>query len=179
MTSRAAQAQLRTAPPPPLTESATYAAIRDKALASSWAYERLSDLTDLIGPRLSGSPQAQAAVEQVAAVMRGEGLKVTLEPMQAPHWVRGEERAELVEYAQRPKGITQSLALTTLGGSVATPAQGISAEVLVVKSFADLSARASTASCGVSANRCSMAAVVTGPASTEQCSTSARTVAAS
>jgi carboxypeptidase Q len=145
LTSRAAQAQLRAAPPPPLTDAATYAAIRDKALASSWAYERLSDLTDLIGPRLSGSPQAQAAVEQIAAVMRGEGLKVTLEPMQAPHWVRGEERAELIEYAQRPKGITQSLQLSTLGGSVATPAQGISAEVLVVKSFADLSARAKQA----------------------------------
>jgi len=141
-TSHGARAQLRAAPPPPLTDAATYAAIRDKALASSWAYERLSDLTDLIGPRLSGSVQAQAAVEQVAAVMRGEGLKVTLEPMQAPRWVRGEERAELIEYAQRPKGITQSLKLTTLGGSVATPAQGISAEVLVVKSFADLSARA-------------------------------------
>jgi hypothetical protein len=139
------RAQLRTAPPPPLSEAATYAAIRDKALASSWAYERLSDLTDLIGPRLSGSPQAQAAVEQVAAVMRGEGLKVTLEPMQAPHWVRGDERAELTEYAQRPKGITQALQLTTLGGSVATPAQGISAEVLVVRSFADLNARAKQA----------------------------------
>lgn len=139
------RAQLRTAPPPPLSEAATYVAIRDKALASSWAYERLSDLTDLIGPRLSGSPQAQAAVEQVAAVMRGEGLKVTLKPMQAPHWVRGEERAELTEYAQRPKGITQALQLTALGGSVATPAQGISAEVLVVRSFADLNARAKQA----------------------------------
>ena len=145
MTSHAARGQLRTATAPPLTGAATYTAIRDKAMASSWAYERLSDLTDLIGPRLSGSPQAQAAVEQVAAVMRGEGLKVTLEPMQAPHWVRGEEHAELVEYAQRPKGITQSLELSTLGGSVATPAQGITAEVLVVKSFTDLNARAKQA----------------------------------
>jgi hypothetical protein len=105
----------------------------------------LADLTDLIGPRLSGCPQAQAAVEQVAAVMRADGLKVSLEPMQAPHWVRGDERAELVEYAQRPKGITQTLQLTTLGGSVATPPQGISAEVLVVKSFAELTARAKQA----------------------------------
>lgn len=140
-----AQAQFRIAPPPALPDAATYAAIRDQALASSWAYDRLADLTDLIGPRLSGSPQAQAAVEQIAAVMRGEGLKVTLDPMQAPHWVRGEERAELIEYAQRPKGITQSLKLTTLGGSVATPSQGIAAEVLVVKSFADLNARAKQA----------------------------------
>jgi len=74
-------------------------AIRDRALASDWAYARLADLTDLIGPRLSGSPQAQAAVEQIAQVMRSEGLKVTLQPMRAPHWVRGDERAELVEYS--------------------------------------------------------------------------------
>lgn len=140
-----ARAQLRSAPRPPLAEAGTLAAIRDKALASSWAYDRLTDLTDLIGPRLSGSPQAQAAIEQVAAVMRAEGLKVTLEPMKAPRWVRGEERAELVQYAQRPPGVTQSLTLTALGGSVATPAQGITAEVLVVRSFADLSARAKQA----------------------------------
>lgn len=145
MPALAVRAQFRAPPPPPLPDAATYAAIRDKALASGWAYDRLSDLTDLIGPRLSGSPQAQAAVEQIAAVMRGDGLKVSLEPMQAPHWVRGEERAELVEYAQRPKGITQALKLTALGGSVATPAQGVTAEVLVVRSFAELNARAKQA----------------------------------
>jgi carboxypeptidase Q len=139
------QAQLRMPPPQPLADGATYAAIRDKALASAWAYGHLTDLTDLIGPRLSGSAQAQAAVEQVAAVMRGDGLKVSLEPMQAPHWVRGEESAELVEYVQRPKGITQTLKLTTLGGSVATPAQGTTAEVLVVRSFSDLKAKAKQA----------------------------------
>jgi hypothetical protein len=133
------------APPPPLPNPAAYAAIRDKAMASDWAFERLADLTDLIGPRLSGSPQAQAAVEQVAAVMRADGLRVTLQPVRVPHWVRGEERAELVEYAQRPKGITQNLQLTALGGSVATPAQGLVAPVLVVSSFAELTARAKEA----------------------------------
>lgn len=132
-------------PAPPLVNAAAYATIRDHALASSWAYERLADLTDLIGPRLSGSPQAQAAVEQVASVMRAEGLTVTLQPMRAPHWVRGEEHAELVEYARRPAGITQRLQLTTLGNSVATPAAGLTAQVLVVRSFAELSARAKEA----------------------------------
>jgi len=139
-------ARAQGAPPaPPLPNAATYAAIRDKALSSTWAFERLSDLTDLIGPRSSGSPEAQAAIEQVARVMRADGLKVTLQPMRAPHWVRGDERAELVEYAQRPKGITQKLQLTALGGSVATPAQGLTAPVLVVRSFAELSARAKEA----------------------------------
>jgi carboxypeptidase Q len=122
-----------------------YQAIRDQALRSDWAYARLADLTDLIGPRLSGTPGAQAAVEQVAQVMRAEGLKVTLQQMRAPHWQRGQERAELIEYAQRPKGITQTLELTALGGSVATPPEGIVAPVLVVRSFAELTARAKEA----------------------------------
>jgi hypothetical protein len=114
-------------------------------MSSDWAFSRLADLTDLIGPRLSGSAQAQAAIDQVAAAMRADGLKVTLQPMKAPHWVRGAESAELVEYAQRPKGITQTLHLTTLGGSVATPAEGIVAPVLVVHSFAELTGRAKEA----------------------------------
>lgn len=145
--SGAARAQLRLGPAAtrPLPNAATYDAIRDKALASRWAYARLADLTDLIGPRLSGTPQAQAAIEQVARAMRAEGLKVTLEPMQAPHWVRGEELAELVQYSHRPSDITQRLHVTTLGGSIATPPEGITAEVLVVDSFADLAARAQQA----------------------------------
>jgi hypothetical protein len=139
------QAQFRAAPPPALPDAAIYSAIRDKALASHWAYERLADLTDLVGPRLSGSPQAQAAVELVAAAMRSDGLKVSLEPMLAPHWVRGEERGTLIEYAQRPRGITQTVKLTALGGSVATPEAGLTAEVLLVHSFAELSERAKQA----------------------------------
>lgn len=141
-----ARAQSTSATAPAVSPSvATLEAIRERALASDWAYQRLADLTDLIGPRLSGTPQAQAAIEQVASALRAEGLRVTLQPMRAPHWQRGVERAELLEYAQRPKGITQSLHLTTLGGSVATAADGVSAGVLVVRSFAELSARAKEA----------------------------------
>ncbi len=84
-------------------------AIRDRAMTSDWTYQRLSDLTYKIGPRLSGSPQAQAAVEQVAAAMKADGFKVTLQPMRAPHWVRGVESAELVAYLGRPNGSAQSL----------------------------------------------------------------------
>ena len=62
-----------------------------------------------------------------------------------PHWVRGEEQAEIIEYPGRPAGVTQQLHLTTLGGSVATPAQGISGRILVVHSFDDLRAHASEA----------------------------------
>ncbi len=132
-------------PEPSAVDPAVLARIRDAALASDWAYQRLSDLTDKIGPRLSGSPQAEAAVQQVAAALRGAGLTVTLQPAKVPHWVRGEERAELVEYPDRPAGLTQQLRLTTLGGSVATPKGGLTAPVLVVHSFDDLTAHAAEA----------------------------------
>jgi carboxypeptidase Q len=114
--------------------------IRDAGLADDWAYRRLADLCDKIGARMSGSRQADAAVEQIAAALRTAGLNVTLQPVKVPHWVRGEELAEMIEYPGRPTGVVQHLHLTTLGGSVATPAQGIAAQVLVVHSFDELRA---------------------------------------
>src|SRR5580692_5556648 len=115
--------------------------IRDAGLSDDWAYRRLADLCDKIGARLSGSPQADAAVEQIATALRAAGLTVSLQPVKVPHWVRGEEQAEIVEYPGRPAGVIQHLHLTTLGGSVATPTQGISAQVLVVHGFDELRAR--------------------------------------
>lgn len=122
-------------------DAATLASIRDTAMASDWAYQRLEDMTDLVGPRLSGSPGAAAAVQQVAEAMRKLGAKVTLQPVKVPHWVRGEEKAQLVDYAGRPQGVVQNLVLTALGGSGATPAAGLTAPVIVVRDFEELKAR--------------------------------------
>ncbi len=126
----------------PANDSATLNKIRDAALQSDWAYERLADMTDLIGPRLSGSPGEAAAVAQVADTMRKLGAKVTLQPVKVPHWVRGAETAELVDYRGRPAGVTQKVVLTALGGSGATPAAGLTAPVIVVRSMEELQARA-------------------------------------
>ena len=52
-----------------------------------------------------------------------------------PHWVRGEETAALVEYPGMAEKTTQKIVLTALGGSVATPATGLTAEVIVVRDF--------------------------------------------
>jgi carboxypeptidase Q len=120
----------------------TLSQIRDTAMNSDWAWKQLEDLTDRIGPRLSGSPQNAAAVAQVAAAMRSLGAQVRLQPVKVPHWVRGEEHAELVDYPGRPSGITQTLHLTALGGSSATPAAGLTAHVLVVHDFDELKAHA-------------------------------------
>ncbi|GAB2838139.1 M28 family metallopeptidase [Pseudoduganella ginsengisoli] len=129
----------------PANDPATLGQIRDTAMSSDYAFERLADMTDLIGPRLSGSPGAAAAVEQVADAMRKLGAKVTLQPVKVPHWVRGVESAELVDYAGRPAGLSQRVVLTALGGSGATPAAGLTAPVLLVKSFDELKARAAEA----------------------------------
>ena len=126
----------------PGNDPAALGQIRDAALKSDWAYQRLADMTDLIGPRLSGSAGAAAAVTQVADAMRKLGATVTLQPVKVPHWVRGAETAALVEYAGRPAGLSQRVALTALGGSGATPAAGMTAQVIVVHDFEELKARA-------------------------------------
>lgn len=121
---------------------ATMERIRDAAMSSDFAWQTLANLADKVGPRLSGSPGAEAAVTQVSEAMKAAGLAVSLQPVKVPHWLRGDESAELVEYNGRPKGITQRLHLTTLGGSAATPKKGLTAPVLLVHSLAELKARA-------------------------------------
>ena len=126
----------------PANEAAALAQVRDAAMNSDYAYARLEELTDLIGPRLSGSVGAAAAVTQVAEAMRKLGATVTLQPVKVPHWVRGAESAELVNYAGRPAGVSQKVVLAALGGSGATPSAGLTAEVIVLHSFEELKARA-------------------------------------
>lgn len=108
------------------------------ALSSDYAYKQTAFLTNNIGPRLTGSPQAARAVEYVADEMRKIGLEVRLQKLTVPHWVRGEEKGELVEFEGMAKNSVQKIVLTALGGSVATPANGIIAEVVVVNNFDEL-----------------------------------------
>jgi carboxypeptidase Q len=111
--------------------------LRDAALTDPYALNELRHLTDNIGPRLSGSPQAQAAVDYVAAEMRELGADVQLEKTTVPHWVRGEEIAAVTAWPGQAAGTTQKIVLTALGGSVATSPDGITAQVLVVNNFDD------------------------------------------
>ncbi len=114
--------------------------LRNAAFASDYAYRQTEYLTDSIGPRGNGSPQQQAAVEYVADEMRRLGLEVRIEKVTIPHWQRGEERAELVAYPGQARGTTQKIVLTALGGSVATPPDGLTAEIVVVNNYAELQA---------------------------------------
>ena len=131
------------APTPELFTARTVGEMRSimrAALASDYAYRQTAYLSNNIGPRLSGSPQAERAVEYVAAEMRKFGLDVRLQKLTVPHWVRGEERAELVEFSGMAPGTVQKVVITALGGSVATPSAGMTAEIVVVKNFEELEA---------------------------------------
>jgi hypothetical protein len=119
---------------------ATMGRLRDAAMKDPYALDELRHLTDNIGPRISGSPQAQQAVDYVAGEMRALGADVTLEKAKVPHWVRGAETAELVSWPGQTPETTQKIVLTALGGSVATPPEGITAEVVVVDNWAQLKA---------------------------------------
>ncbi len=124
--------------PPELLED--LAAIRTAAISDDYAYRQLAHLTENIGPRPAGSPQAKAAAEYVGDELRKLGLEVQLEEVRVPHWVRGAETAELVEYAGQVPGTKQKIVLTALGSSTATPAEGITADVVVVNNFNELTA---------------------------------------
>ncbi|XP_042345618.1 carboxypeptidase Q-like isoform X2 [Plectropomus leopardus] len=107
--------------------------------AQNRSYNRLADFTDTIGNRISGSHNLERAIEYMFNAMTQDGLDVLLEPVKVPHWVRGNESAEMI--APRAK----SLAILGLGSSVGTPPEGIEAEVLVVNSFEELKHRANEA----------------------------------
>lgn len=121
-------------------QMATMERLRDAAMKDPYALAELRHLTDNIGPRLSGSPQAQQAVDYVAAEMRALGAQVTLEKATVPHWVRGMETAEIVAWPGQAPNTTQKVVLTALGGSVATPPEGLTAEVVVVDNWDQLHA---------------------------------------
>jgi carboxypeptidase Q len=135
--SELAAAPAKTYPPQMLTELKQ---LRDAALTDDYAYQQVAHLSDNIGPRPEGSPQAQAAVEYVAQELRKLGLEVHLEKVMVPRWVRGQESAELVEYRGQAPGTTQKIVLIGLSGNKPTSPEGITADVVVVNSFAELNA---------------------------------------
>jgi len=124
---------------PPLLQQ-QLSAIKAAALNDDYAYRQVAHLTENIGPRPSGSPQARSAAEYVAGELRKLNLDVRLEQVTVPHWVRGAEIAALVEYPGMVPGTTQKIVLTALGGSFSTPQDGLTADVVAVNTFDELTA---------------------------------------
>jgi Zn-dependent M28 family amino/carboxypeptidase len=114
--------------------------LRDAALISDYAWRQVAHLTQNIGPRLAGSRQAEAAVSYVADELGRLGLEVRLEEVTVPHWVRGEEKAELTVFPAQAAETTQKIVLTALGNSTATPDGGLTRDVVVVNDFDELAA---------------------------------------
>src|SRR6202045_494194 len=112
--------------------------LQQAALSSDYAYRQVAHLADNIGPRLTGSAQAAKAVEYVAGELKAIGCEVQLEKVMVPHWVRGEETGVLVQWPGQAENTTQKIVLCALGDSVATPTNGINAEVITVKNFDEL-----------------------------------------
>ncbi len=116
------------------------ARIAKAALSDSAAWNRIADLTERFGHRISGSQSLEQAIDWIIVQMTNDGLdNVKGEPVMVPRWVRGAESAEMVA----PR--VQNLPMLGLGGSIATPAGGMTAEVLVVTSYDDLTAKAAQA----------------------------------
>jgi hypothetical protein len=111
-------------------------AIYDMALTDGKAYEWLNYLSNQIGGRLSGSVQAQEAVEYTKEQLESLGLdRVWLQPVMVPKWVRGTPE---FAYMETKPGLTTNLPICALGGSVGTPSGGLKANIVEVQGIEDL-----------------------------------------
>ena len=111
----------------------------DAALIDQGGMEKLSYLCDRIGNRLSGSQGLEKAIAWAANQMKEDGLTNVVTPrVKVPHWVRGNESAALVEPINKP------LNMLGLGGSIATPKKGITADVVAVSNFDELEKKGRT-----------------------------------
>ena len=109
--------------------------IYNETLSGSKSYEWLRQLTQQIGPRLSGSEGAKKAVDWSRQVMEKEGFdRVFLQDIMVPHWVRGAKEEAYIRLGKQKLVVP----IVALGGSVATPAKGVEAQVIEVKNFAEL-----------------------------------------
>jgi carboxypeptidase Q len=106
-----------------------------ESMASPFAWERLALMGDTFGHRLGGSKALEDTIKWAQAEMKKDGLEnVHLEPVKVPHWVRGQESAEIVSPT------AHAMVMLGLGNSVGTPPAGVEAEVLAVRSFQELEA---------------------------------------
>lgn len=117
-------------------DSITIRKIYDYYLTDSKCYKNLEFLCKTIGGRLSGSPQAEKSVYWAKKAMYDAGADtVYLQPCKVTHWERGEKEKCEIRYSSMS---TKALSIIALGGSVATPVIGLTAQVIEVKSFEEL-----------------------------------------
>jgi carboxypeptidase Q len=118
----------------PGTSESVAIQLRDRAIADqSVAYSWVSELTTRIGPRPAGSRNDNLAAAWAAKKLQELGFEnVHIETFPLTAWVRGTERAEIVAPNMQP------LVIAALGGSPATPSEGVEAEVVIFPTLEDL-----------------------------------------
>ena len=115
----------------------TASGLGQRALNDPAAFDFVESLTTEIGQRLAGTEAHKRAVAWAEARLKAAGFEnVHSEPFTFPAWIRGAESAEIVGR------VPQHLAVTALGGSVATDADGIEAEISLFRTYDDLLAAA-------------------------------------
>jgi len=117
-------------------DSTSIKVLADEILSHGKAYDNLRYICKKIGPRLSGSVNAQKAVEATAKMLKEAGADtVYLQPCRVPHWERG---AKETGYIQMAAGKKYNLNLCALGNSVGTGKSGITGAVVEVKSIEEI-----------------------------------------
>lgn len=120
------------------TDAENLQKIYSNSLTNGMSYQWLDHLSNQIGGRLSGSLNAEKAVQYTKEELEKLDLdKVWLQPVMVPRWVRG---APEFAYIETSPGITTNVNICALGGSVATPNGGVKASVIEVKTYTDLEA---------------------------------------
>ncbi len=106
-------------------------------LKNNTAHTLLSELVTRAPQRLTGSAGARKAVDLTMKMMDSLGFQeVHAESVMVPHWVRGKRETAVILQAGKRAG--RAVAVCALGGSVATPRSGVTAEVIEVRSFEEL-----------------------------------------
>ena len=112
----------------------------EAALKDTSGFERLAEMCDTFGPRFSGTDNLEKAIDWILSEMNRDGLSnVHGEAVMIPKWVRGNESAHMVSPWKK------ELHMLGLGGSIGTPPEGITADVMVVSSFDELEDRSDEA----------------------------------
>lgn len=123
------------------TANSIIGAARARVNASDATYSQLAYLCDTFGPRFSGTPALESALDWVVSTMQAEGFNVIQQPVLVPQWVRGNEWAKMTS----PRNMTLHFVGLGMSNSTGIPPAPVTAEVLVVSSYDDLMAKAAQA----------------------------------
>jgi len=119
------------------TDQEVLKTIYTQSLTNGKSYQWLDHLSNKIGGRLSGSENAEKAVQYTKSELETLGLdKVWLQPLMVPKWVRGDKEEAYFNY----NSTTINVNICALGGSIATPKSGLTANVIEVQNFEELTA---------------------------------------